>query len=170
MKSHQDWFQSVCLLLPCRGSLLTIYYQDEWKSFRSNLYVCLLSSLSLCPRCLHLFYIYLPALLSILSFPSPSFPESAWSCPSWPTSASRCWRSVMSLSDWRCPMMNTCAWRSCCCSAQVMEPLRFENRSNNHFSVPPCQDLERWAHFVTGRDVTWEAWGLEFILNKIYLS
>lgn len=45
---------------------------------------------------------------------------SAWSCPSWMTSASRCWRSVMSLCGCRCPMKNTCVWRSWCCSAQVI--------------------------------------------------
>lgn len=61
------------------------------------------------------------SLFLISTCSSSLLPESAWSCPSWLTSASRCWRSVMSLWDCRCPMKSTCAWRCCCCSAQVME-------------------------------------------------
>lgn len=49
-------------------------------------------------------------------------PGRGWSCPTWPTSLSRCWRFAASLFGCRFPMMSTCAWRSCCCSAQVRLP------------------------------------------------
>lgn len=46
---------------------------------------------------------------------------NAWSCPSWMTSVSKCWRSVTSLWGCRCPMRSTSAWRSFYCSAQVLQ-------------------------------------------------
>lgn len=46
---------------------------------------------------------------------------NAWSYPSWMTSVSKCWRSVMSLWGCRCPMRSTSAWRSFYCSAQVLQ-------------------------------------------------
>lgn len=89
-------------------------------------------------------------------------PGSGWSCPIWPTSVSRCWRFLASLSGCRFPMTSTCAWRSCCCSAQVRRvQLRaagllqtfcyhvlgcdYVNVKYNYSSPVLCMDARSWC-------------------------
>lgn len=58
---------------------------------------------------------------------------SGWSCPTWLTSASRCWRFPMSLFGCRSPTTSICAWRSCCFSAQVSEGSTPSTKRHLHF-------------------------------------